>query len=80
MLVRLLNTIGGSTAQKGDIIEVDEARGRDLIAGWDAVDARETRTPVSTDPDAKFVRAQEGDGETVDKTALLPPEAPADPS
>jgi hypothetical protein len=76
--VRLLNTIGGSTAQPGDIIQVSDARAKELIAGWDAVDAAEKRTPISTDPDSRFARAQLGEGETVDKTDLLPAEKPAE--
>ena len=44
MKVKLLNTIGGSDARVGDVIEVTSQRGKELIAGKEAVSTSEPET------------------------------------
>lgn len=65
--VQLLCTIGGSTAQPGDVIEVEDKRAAELVAGREAVYIGQPK-PADTDPDTAFAKSLKGTTPTpVDK-------------
>lgn len=67
--VQLLNTVPDLRARPGSIVEVSEARAKELIAGKEAIIPGQA-VPV-TDPDTRFARSLEGDSpRPVDRGAI----------